>query len=84
MCKYCDMTEVDIKNSSDYYIHKPFNLIDDYSQKVLVPNGNNPIMYLREYKKDIWSLICEFADDKGTVVEMKINNCPKCGRKLIN
>ncbi len=43
-------------------------------------------MYLREYRPDgdhIWSLICELADDKGTVIEMPVIYCPRCGDKLV-
>lgn len=73
MCRFCNMTNVDIKNTcKDYYIHRPFVIINEYNQEVLEPNGNNPTMYLREYikgdMKGFWSLICEFADDNGTVI----------------
>lgn len=84
MCDYCDKTDVDVEHANkDYFIHKPFYLINEYTHEVLKANGNNPVLYLREYRTiDHWSLICEFADDVGMVVESPVSYCPKCGRKL--
>lgn len=85
MCKYCDMTLVNKEKScKEYYIHSPFYLRDEYDYKKIKANGYNPTMYLREYKKTgIWSIICEFADDAGTVVETQVVYCPRCGKRLL-
>ena len=88
MCKYCDMSIVDPEIASpEYYIHRPFYLLDDHTRKRIKADGNHPIMYLREYRNNIgchtWSIICEFADDPGRVVETPVIYCPVCGDKLI-
>lgn len=84
MCDYCDMTDVNVEHAcKDYFIHKPFYLVNEHTHEILKANGNNPVLYLREYREvDHWSLICEFADDAGTVVEATVSHCPRCGRKL--
>ena len=87
MCRFCDTADANIKNTcKDYYIHNPFIVSDEHNQEVLEPDENNPIMYLREYTKGdmkgLWSLVCEFADDNGTVIETRVGCCPMCGRKL--
>ena len=52
MCKYCDMTEVNVEHAcEDYFIHKSFRLQDDFNGKVIGNSGSYPHMYLREYKK---------------------------------
>lgn len=87
MCEYCDMTLVDIENSCDeYFIHKPLNLRNDSTYRRIKADGNHPIMYLREYRQSkthTWSLVCEFADEAGTVVVTPIVYCPRCGDKLV-
>ena len=85
MCEYCDMTLVDVGHScKDYFIHKPFHLYDDFNGKRIKANGENPTMYLREYRRvGLWDLICEFADDHGMVVRTPIIYCPRCGQKLV-
>lgn len=84
MCDYCDKTDVNVEHANkDYFIHKPFYLVNEYTHEVLKADGNSPVLYLREYRTiDRWSLICEFADDAGMVVESPISHCPRCGRKL--
>lgn len=84
MCEYCDMTLVDVEHAcEDYFIHKPFCLRDEHTNKRIKADGNHSLMYLREYRKaKVWSIICEFADDYGTVVEIPIIYCPRCGNKL--
>lgn len=87
MCEYCDMTLVDKEHTcDDYFIHKPFKIKDEHTKKRIKANGEYPIMYLREYRPSgshIWSLICEFADDGGTIIEMPVIYCPRCGDKLV-
>ena len=85
MCDYCNMTDVNTKHAcKDYFIHKPFFLVNEYTHEPLEANGSNPVLYLREYREvNRWSLICEFADDAGMVVEAPVSHCPKCGRTLI-
>ena len=85
MCKYCDTSYIDVQYScSDYFVHRPFYLRNDYNGKRIKADRNNPIMYLREYSKsNTWSLICEFADEEGTVIETPIIYCPRCGNKLV-
>ena len=84
MCRYFDMTEVNTKHScEDYFIHKSFRLQDDYDGKLIRNNGNNPCMYLREYRKTTyWEIVIELADEVGTVIRTQAVYCPKCGRKL--
>lgn len=86
MCEYCDMTLVNVENAcKDYFIHKSFYIIDEHTRKCIKADGEHPVMYLREYRTDgsrVWSLICEFADDEGTVIEMPVIYCPKCGDNL--
>lgn len=84
MCEYCDMTLM--HTCKDYFTHKPFDLKDEYTGKRIKADGNHPVMYLREYRPagdHIWSLICEFADNYGTVVETPVIYYPKCGDKLV-
>lgn len=87
MCEYCDMTLVDVEHASpEYFIHKPFYIIDDHTRRRIKADGNHSIMYLREYRNagsHTWSIICEFADDVGNVVEMPIIYCPRCGDDLV-
>lgn len=87
MCQYCDMTLVDVEHAcKDYFIHKPLPIRNDYTGKRIKADGNHPIMYLREYRlsgSHVWSLICEFADEEGTVIETPICYCPRCGDRLI-
>ena len=87
MCEYCDMTLVNVETAcKDYFIHKPLHLRDEHTGKRIKANGEYPIMYLREYRNDgsnTWSLICEFADEAGTVIESPIIYCPRCGDHLI-
>lgn len=85
MCDYCDITDVNIKHAcKEYFIHKSFFLVDEHTHELLKDTGYNPVMYLREYRDlDRWSLICEFADDNGTVIEAPISYCPRCGRTLM-
>lgn len=87
MCEHCDMTLVNVETAcKDYFIHKPFYIRDEHTGRRIKANGNYPMMYLREYRNvgsHTWSLICEFADDNGTVVEMPIIYCPRCGDKLV-
>ena len=86
MCEYCDMTLVDVEHAcKDYFVHKPFHIRNDTGKRIKA-NGDYPIMYLREYRQSgshTWSLICEFADDKGTIIEMPVIYCPRCGNKLV-
>ena len=84
MCDYCSKADVNVEHANkDYFIHKPFYLINEYTHEVLLANGRNPVLYLREYRNiDHWSLICEFADEEGMVIEAPIDHCPRCGRKL--
>lgn len=81
MCEYCG-ENID-GSCPDYKIHPSFYLVDESTQELLVPNGNNTTMYLREYSPTLWSIICELADEEGNVVETPVDFCPKCGRKLI-
>lgn len=87
MCEYCDMTLVNTERAcKDYFIHKPFYLKDEYTGKRIKADGYHPTMYLREYRPSgdhTWSLICEFADEGGTVVEAPVIYCPRCGDKLV-
>lgn len=85
MCQYCDMTLVNVEYAcEDYFIHKPLHVRDDFTGKRIKADGNHPIMYLREYRKThTWALVCEFADDNGTVIETPIIYCPRCGDKLV-
>lgn len=85
MCKYCNTDLVNKEYAcKEYFIHEPFYLADAHTHKALEANGDNPVLYLREYRElDCWSLICEFADDAGTVVEALVSHCPRCGRKLL-
>ena len=85
MCEYCDMTLVNVENAcEEYFIHKPLHLRDDHTYKRIKADGEHPIMYLREYRKStLWQLVCEFADDNGTVVASPIIYCPRCGRDLL-
>lgn len=80
------MTGVDTKHACpEYFIHEPLPLTDDFDKKVILPDRSSPVTYLREYRnKNQWSLVCEFADDAGTVIETIITHCPKCGRNLTN
>lgn len=86
-CEYCDMTSVNKEHAcKDYFIHKSFSLIDAHTKKHIEADGTHPEMYLREYRNEglhLWSLIVEFADEAGTVVELPISYCPICGNKLI-
>lgn len=84
MCKYCDMTEVNIEYAcDDYFIHKSFRLQDDFNGKVIGNSESYPYMYLREYRNTpYWEIVMEFADDAGTVLRTQAVHCPKCGRKL--
>ena len=83
MCDCCDITNVNTIQANDYYMYKSFYLVDEYTHEVLEATGRNPVLYLRQYKlTDHWSLICEFADDKGTVIESPVNFCPICGDRL--
>lgn len=86
-CKYCDTTSVDKEHScSEYYIHHPFVLKNEHTNKRIKNDGNNPVCYYREYykpKTHLWHLVMEFADDKGTVVEMPAHYCINCGDKLV-
>ena len=87
MCEYCDMTLVNTQTAcKDYFIHKPFTLRDEHTGKRIKADGDHPVMYLREYRTGgghTWSLICEFADEGGTVVESSVIYCPRCGDKLV-
>lgn len=87
MCKYCDTQLVNKERACpDYFIHKSFRLIDEHTKDQIKDNGDNPVMYLREYRKPlhpVWSLVVEFADEKGTVVESAVLYCPRCGRPLL-
>ena len=85
MYSYCNRTQVDIDNAcKEYFIHKPLPLKDEHTQQPIKADGEHPVMYLREYRTagSTWSLICEFADDAGNVVELPIIYCPRCGSKL--
>ena len=87
MCEYCDMTLVNKEHARrDYFTHKPFYLINERTGKRIKADGNNPVMYLREYRPDgdhVWSLVVEFADEHDTVVESPILYCPRCGDALV-
>lgn len=87
MCKYCDMSLVNIETAcKDYFIHRPFYLKNEHTKKRIKADGTNPVTYLREYRNNgshTWSLICEFADEAGAVVESPIIYCPICGDRLI-
>ena len=87
MCQYCDMTLVDVEHACDeYFIHKPLYVRNSENFKRIKADGNHPMMYLKEYRQTvthIWALVCEFADDNGTVIETPICYCPKCGDKLV-
>ena len=87
MCEYCDMTLVNTQTAcKDYFIHKPFTLRDEHTGKRIKADSDHPVMYLREYRTGgdhTWSLICEFADEGGTVVESSVIYCPRCGDKLV-
>ena len=84
MCEFCDMTSVNLKHACDeYFIHKSFGVKNDETKKTIKAGGDNPVMYLREYRNnERWSAVCEFADESGTVIETPVVFCPKCGRKL--
>ena len=88
MCKYCDTQLVNKEHACpEYFIHKSFRLIDEHTKDQIKDNGDNPVMYLREYRKPlhpVWSLVVEFADEKGTVVESAVLYCPRCGRLLLD
>lgn len=84
MCKFCNMDSVNLKHACDeYFIHKLFEIQNDETKKAIRADGNNPVVYLREYRKnEKWSIVCEFADVNGTVVEIPVSFCPMCGKKL--
>lgn len=84
MCEFCDMTSVNLEHAcNEYFIHKSFNIQNDETKKTIKEDGNNPVIYLREYRKnEKWSIVCELADKNGTVIETPVVFCPKCGRKL--
>lgn len=87
MCEYCDMTLVNVEHASpEYFIHKPFYVRDDHTGRRIKADGNHATMYLREYRNvgsHTWSIICEFTDDAGSIVETPIIYCPRCGDKLV-
>lgn len=83
MCEYCDMTLVYVEEDS--FIHKPLHIRNERTGKRIKADGNNPVMYLREYRKaKSWSLICELTDDNCSVIETPVIYCPRCGRRLAN
>lgn len=84
MCKYCETvkhTGGKVGNSAKYELMENLPIIDEYSEQAIVPDGENPVQYIRKYR-DKFCLITELADGDGTVLLLPINNCPICGRKL--
>ena len=84
VCEYCEKTlhmgkKVGKVDSCELMGNMP--IIDEFSEKKIVPNGNNPVQYIRKYK-DRYSLVTEFSNDEGTVILLPINYCPMCGRRL--
>lgn len=82
MCEYC--CSVDKKYNPNYILYKSFYILDDHSGEAIdSENNNNPVMYLRQYPRtNEWSIVTEFADDIGTAIELSVEYCPRCGRKL--
>lgn len=84
MCKFCSVSFANVKYAcEEYLIYKLFELKNDETKKSYNTDGNEPVMYLREYRQDKkWSVVCEFADNDGRVVETPVYFYKKCGRKL--
>ena len=84
MCKYCEKkiaTGNRVKEVIRVELMENLPIIDDFSEKPIENDRNNPVQYMRKYENK-YSLITEFANGEGTVLLLHINNCPMCGRKL--
>lgn len=84
MCRYCEKVigagkPIDTGTQSELMECLP--VIDEFSEKPIENNGNNPVQYIRRYGIR-YSLITEFADEEGTVFLLPVHNCPMCGRSL--
>ena len=84
MCEYCEKS----KNTSKKVAETEFcelmenmPIIDEFTEKEIIADGNNPVQYIRRYKH-MYFLVTEFADDEGNVILLPIKHCPICGRKL--
>ena len=77
MCEYC---EIDCKNNNEYQYMNNMPVLDDFDKKLLT-GINRQYQYIRKSKKT-YNLITELNNDEGDVLNLPINYCPMCGRKL--
>ena len=77
MCKYC---ELDSNNKNYYQYMDNLPVLDDYDETLLT-GGNRVYQYIRKSDRR-YSLISELNNDSGDVLNLPINYCPMCGRKL--
>lgn len=80
MCKYCEKEKFENKYANELF--KSLPLKDDYTDKSLNPyKEGNPVQYIRKNKAK-YKLITELANEDGDVLNIDINYCPMCGRRL--
>ena len=77
MCKYC---EIDCKNNNEYQYMNNMPILDDFDEK-LITGTNRQYQYIRKSKKT-YNLITELNNDEGDALNLPINYCPMCGRRL--
>lgn len=77
MCQYCET-----KKENYYTSMKNLPIVDDYTEELIIDNGE-PVQYIRISKfLRKYSLITELANEEGDILDLPIKYCPMCGRKL--
>lgn len=76
MCKYCN----EENNNKEYQYMDDMPVLDDFDEK-LITGTYRQHQYIRKSQK-AYNLITELNDDEGNVLNLPINYCPMCGRKL--
>ena len=80
MCEYCN--EYKEKKEHEYMYMDNLPVLDDYDEK-LITGINRQFQYIRKsIKLNSYSLITEVNNEDGDVLNLPINYCPMCGRKL--
>lgn len=84
MCEYCEKVIGRGRKKTETEeceLMKNFPIIDDFTEKEIQNNGENPVQYIRKYKGR-YLLVTEFGNNDGDAILSRINYCPMCGRKL--
>ena len=78
MCEYCEDKEL----YTDYIYMSSLPILDDFDEKPF-KDLDEICQYIRKSKENkTYNLITEFPNDNGDVINLPINYCPMCGRKL--